>query len=90
MYITSGFVELLDINNVDAFADRMLDRGIEVTDIKDDRIVFLIERNSTAEVRKEINDLKSLEDVKNVYVAYYTTEDATKGDDFDVQDSTTH
>ncbi len=90
MFITSGFVELNDINNVDTFAGRLLDMGIEVTDIKDDRIVFLIERKSTAEIRKEVNHLKSLEDVKNVSIAYYSTEGATEGGDFDIQDSDTH
>ncbi len=90
MFITSGYVELHDINSIDSFADRMLDMGIEVTDIKDDKIVFLIERKTTAEVRREVDNLKSFEDVKNVSIAYYTVDGAMEGEDIEVKNFKTH
>ena len=85
MFITSGFIDVNDIGSVDVFVQYLKDRGIEVTGIKDERIVFLIEREKIGELKKEINDLKSVEEIKNVYITYYSVADSSEGDDREVE-----
>jgi len=76
MVVASGFVEVNALNDVEKVVDELKLRGIEVSSINEEKIVFLIERESNAEIKKELDSLKETEGVRSVYLAYYSLEGA--------------
>lgn len=80
MIIASGFLDVIDITEVESVIEKLRNRNVEVPSFKDDRIVFLIERSTAQEVKKELESLKDLDGVKNVYLSYFSLEGASEGD----------
>lgn len=74
MIVASGFIEANEINDVPKVVSELRIRNVEVNEIKDERIVFLIERESISEVKNSLDSLKDIDGVKNVYLAYYSLE----------------
>ena len=74
MIIASGFLEADSLNEVDSVRDELRQRDVEVNDVKDDRIVFLIERETEGEVKRELESLKDIGGVRNVYLSYFSIE----------------
>jgi nitrate reductase NapAB chaperone NapD len=79
MIIASGFLEVIDISEVQSVINQLKDKNVEVTDLKDEKIVFLIERTSSAEVKRELESLKDIDGVKNVYLSYFSLEETSEG-----------
>lgn len=82
MIVASGFIEANEINDVPKVVSELRIRNVEVNEIRDERIVFLIERESVSEVKNSLDSLKDIDGVKNVYLAYYSLEgsdDDTEG-----------
>lgn len=76
MVIASGFVEANEAKDVDLVVNGLKARGVEVNGVKDDRIVFLVERDTTSEVKNELEALKYIEGIRSVYLTYYSLEDS--------------
>ena len=74
MIIASGFIELNEINDVEKVIPELKTRGVEVNEIKEDKIVLLVERETAAEAKKTLDSLKDIDGVRNVYLAYYSLE----------------
>lgn len=72
MIVASGFIETNEIEDVEGVVSELKTRGVEVNEIKDEKIVFLIERDSTSEIKKSLDSLKDIDGVRNVYLAYYS------------------
>lgn len=82
MIFASGFIEANDIKDVKKLVEELKLRDVEVNEIKDEKIVFLIERERVSEVKDILDSLKDIEGVRNVYLAYYSLE----GSDKDIED----
>lgn len=82
MIVASGFIEANEINDVPKVLSELRIRNVEINEIKDEKIVFLIERESVSEVKNSLDSLKDIDGVKNVYLAYYSLE----GSDKDIED----
>ena len=80
MIIASGFLELTDVGDAQHVIEQLKNKNVETTDFKDDKIVFLIERPAVQDVKKELESLKEIEGVKNVYLSYFSLEGASEGD----------
>ena len=80
--VASGYLEAHGPDEVGKVVAQMLNRHIEVPETKDERIVFLIERETAGEVKQELDTLKDIEGVRGVYLAYYSLDggdEATRG-----------
>ncbi len=75
MVFASGFIEIEDIEVLSAVENEVKDRSIEVSGIHQDRILFLIERDNSAETKQALESLKDIKGVRNVYLAYFSLED---------------
>lgn len=82
MIVASGFIEANDTKDVEIVVGELKSRGLEVNDVKDEKIVFLIERETVSEVKNSLDSLKDIDGVRNVYLAYYSLE----GSDRDKED----
>lgn len=74
MIIASGFVEANELRDVEAVVNSLRVKGVEVGDINGEKIVYLIERETSALVRKEIDSLKDIEGIRSVYLTYFSLE----------------
>jgi nitrate reductase NapAB chaperone NapD len=78
MIIASGFVELNDTNDIERIIGDLIAHGVEVSETKDGKIVFLIEKESTEEIKRALDSLKEIDGIRNVNLAYYTLEGSDK------------
>lgn len=76
MLVASGYIEAHDEGHVDIVANDLKRRNIEVTDVNEEKVVFLIERDTTAEMKRELDTLKDVEGARGVYLTYYSLEGA--------------
>ncbi len=74
MIVASGFIEANDAKDVESVVDELKSRGLEVNEVKDEKIVFLIERETASEAKNSLDSLKDIKGVRNVYLAYYSIE----------------
>ncbi len=74
MIVASGFIEANDIRDVERVVEELKARGVEVNEVKDEKIVFLVERETVSEVKDSLDSLKEIEGVRNLYLAYYSLE----------------
>ena len=74
MIVASGYVEAKGLNNLDKVLNELRTRGIEINEINEDKIVFLFERNNIDSLRAELDSLRNIEYIKDVYLAYYSLE----------------
>jgi nitrate reductase NapAB chaperone NapD len=79
MIIASGFLEVTDISEVQSVINQLKNKNVEVTDSKDEKILFLIERDSAPEVKRELEALKDINGVRSVYLSYFSLEGASEG-----------
>ena len=61
MLVASGYIEAHDEGHVDIVVNDLKRRNIEVTDVNEEKVVFLIERDTTAEMKRELDTLKDVE-----------------------------
>lgn len=76
MLVASGYIEAHDEGHVDIVVNDLKRRNIEVTDVNEEKVVFLIERDTTAEMKRELDTLKDVEGARGVYLTYYSLEGA--------------
>lgn len=74
MIVASGFIEVNDIKDVEGVVSELKVRGVEVNEVKDEKIVFLVERETVSEVKNSLDSLRDIDGVRNVYLAYYSLE----------------
>ncbi len=72
--IASGFVEVNELRDIELVINSLKERGIEVGEVNEEKIVYLIERETPSLVRKEIECLKDIEGIRNVYLTYFSLE----------------
>ncbi len=75
MVFASGFIEVDSTEVIGKVECAVRVSDIEVPAIHQDRILYLIERETSAEAKKVIESLKEIEGVKNVYLAYFSLEE---------------
>lgn len=76
MVVASGFIEVNGLNDVEKIVNELKMRSIEVNDVNNEKVVFLIERETMAEVKDDFEPLRDIKGVKNVHLAYYSIEGA--------------
>lgn len=76
MLVASGYIEAHDEGHVDIVVNDLKRRNIEVTDVNEEKVVFLIERDTTVEMKRELDTLKDVEGARGVYLTYYSLEGA--------------
>lgn len=74
MVIASGYIELNSEEMMNSVLEILKKTNVEITKAHEDRIVFLIERESSAETKKTLESLKDIDGVRNVYLAYFSLE----------------
>lgn len=79
MVVASGFVEANDAGEVDKVIVALKERGAEVSDVKEEKVVFLVEKESIGEVKDSVESFKHIDGVRSVYLAYYSLEDGGPG-----------
>lgn len=72
MIVASGYVEAHGPDDVNGVVTRLRGRKIEVPETEEERIVFLIERETAGEVKQELDMLRDIEGVRGVYLAYFS------------------
>lgn len=72
MPLASGFLEILNNNFLEGVKRVLKENDIEIVRIEDNKIVYLIERASLAELESILKFMKGIEGVLNVYLAYYS------------------
>lgn len=72
MIVASGFVVANEPADVEKVVESLKAGNIEVNDIKEDKITFLIERETVNEAKSVLDSLKDIDGVMNVYLAYYS------------------
>ena len=82
MIVASGFVEVDGLKNVETVVSEMKNRGLEVNEIEEVKVVFFIEAETIGAVKKELDSLKDINAVRNVHLAYYSLEGAEEGSEF--------
>lgn len=81
MIIVSGFIEVNNKESIPGIVEALKERNVEVHDIKDEKIVFLMERDleglpgMEGRIRKELDSLKEIEGINNIYLAYFCLDD---------------
>ncbi len=81
MIIVSGFIEVDDMEAIPSIIEALKERNVEVHDIKEQKIVFLMERDieglpgMEGRIRKELDSLREIEGISNVYLAYFCLDD---------------
>ncbi len=79
MIVASGFVEANEPEDVEKVVESLKAGNVEVTDVKEDRITFLIERETISEAKGVLDSLKDIEGVRSVYLAYYSLPGSDEG-----------
>lgn len=74
MVVGSGYLDVNGIHNVGKIVSELKRREIGINDIKEERIMFNIERETIDAIKNEIASMGVLDDVKNVRLTYYSVE----------------
>jgi len=75
MIFASGYIEANELSDVEGVITALKNRNIETGDVKGEKIVFIIERDTSDLVRAELENLKNINGVRNVYLAYFSLEE---------------
>jgi len=79
MIVASGFVEAKGLNNLNKVLNELTTRGIEINEINEEKVVFLIERNNINSLKAELHSLRKIAYINDVYLSYYSLERARSG-----------
>jgi hypothetical protein len=74
MIVASGYVEANGLNNLDKVLNELRTRGIDINEIKEEKVLFLFERNNINSLRAELDSLNNIDFIKDVYLSYYSLE----------------
>ncbi|MDI6800738.1 MAG: chaperone NapD [Thermodesulfovibrionales bacterium] len=75
MVVASGYVEANELSDVEMVVNNLKAMDIEVNDVNEEKVVFVIERETAVEVKKKLDSLRDVAGVRNVYLAYFSLED---------------
>ncbi|CUU04729.1 periplasmic nitrate reductase chaperone NapD [Candidatus Thermokryptus mobilis] len=84
MIIASGYIVAENVEKISSITNALIERGIEVPEIKDEKLIFLIERNTEEEITKEINGLRYVDGVVSVQISYISLPGADEGSDIEI------
>ncbi|MBI5098728.1 MAG: hypothetical protein HZB30_05765 [Nitrospirae bacterium] len=76
MVVASGFIEVNGLNDVEKVVNELKMRSIEVNEVNNEKVVFLIERETMAKIKNDMELIKDINEVENVYLTYYSIEGA--------------
>lgn len=74
MVIASGFVEVNEDRSMDKIVGEMKKRGLNIDEVESGKILFLMERETLDAIKTEIGSLRSIAEVKNIHITYYSFE----------------
>jgi nitrate reductase NapAB chaperone NapD len=74
MIVAGGFVEVIGDDKVEEIVSELQRRGINIDEVEAEKILFLMERESVDLVKNELNSLRSIDEIKNVHLTYYSLE----------------
>lgn len=74
MVIASGFIEVSKFSEVEQIINELRMRNVEINEINNEKIVFLIERETMDKVKKDFEPLKDINGVKNIHLSYFSIE----------------
>ncbi|MCX7794745.1 MAG: chaperone NapD [Thermodesulfovibrionales bacterium] len=81
MIIVSGFIEVNNKDSIYSVIEALKKRNVEIHGVNEEKIVFLIERDFVGvgdierRIRKELDSLKEIDGINNVYLAYFCLDD---------------
>lgn len=75
MPIASGFIVVLNDEEIDRIKNELIVNNVEIIRAEDRKIVYLIERPTMQEIEHVLKFMKSIDGIENVYLAYYTLSD---------------
>ncbi len=84
MIIASGYIVAESTEKISLITNFLIEKGIEIPEIKDDKLLFLMERNSEEEITKEINELRYIDGVVSVQLSYISLPGADEGSDIEI------
>lgn len=84
MIVASGFVEVNSSEDIVNVKHELYDRGVEIPEGNEEKLVFLIERETEPEIKSILNDMEKIEGVRSVFLNYYSLPDADKGPDLKI------
>ncbi len=73
MIVASGFL-VIDLEFKDAILEELNKRGVELHGVKEEKIVFLAEGESSGELKTRMESLQGIEGVQGVYLTYFSLE----------------
>ncbi|MCX8070744.1 MAG: hypothetical protein N2738_09600 [Thermodesulfovibrionales bacterium] len=76
MIFASGYIELNSTEDYNSVKERLNERQISITAYEGDRMTFLIEKEDSSVVKKDLESMKEIEGVRSVYLAYFSLEDS--------------
>ncbi|MEK7379485.1 MAG: hypothetical protein AAB075_00575 [Gemmatimonadota bacterium] len=76
MVIASGFLEVNELNDVERVLGELKLRGVRIEGVNEEKVVFLIEKETITDAKIEIDSLNGIEGIRNVYLTYYSMEGA--------------
>ena len=74
MIFASGYVEANELKDVEPVITELKNRNIEVEGVNGEKIVFIIERDIADLVKTELDNIKNITGVRNVYLSYFSLE----------------
>lgn len=74
MVIASGYLETNDYDDIESVVTILKEKDFEVDEINGVKIIYLIERQTSGELKREIESLKDIKGVRNVYLTYFSLE----------------
>ncbi len=75
MIFASGFIEANEPADAGKVRRSLEERDVEVTGMNGEKVVFLIERQTPAEVKAVLDSLKDIDGARSVYLAYFSLEE---------------
>lgn len=76
MIFASGYIELNSSDDYTYVKERLNQRQISVTAYEGDRLTFLIEKEDSSVIKKDLESMKEIEGVRSVYLAYFSLEES--------------
>jgi nitrate reductase NapAB chaperone NapD len=84
MLVASGYIVAESTEKITHITNSLISRGIEIPEIKGEKLLFLIERDSEVEIVREIDELKYIDGVVSVQLSYISLPGADKGSDIEI------
>jgi nitrate reductase NapAB chaperone NapD len=84
MLVASGYIVAESTEKISHITNSLISRGIEIPEIKGEKLLFLIERDSEVEIVREIDELKYIDGIVSVQLSYISLPGADEGSDIEI------